>query len=195
MKGERRQRRVATGTAAANNQPRAVRAPRIRQMARAVDAILDVRYPPTFLQQFPVGTSKAGTTPIVHIEHGEAAAGPILQRQTQCGGGGAGRAAMTDDDQRWLLMVGAAEIRIARRIVKGVCQGAVTSGKCDGLRYANKIFAEGCWRRFAQRHAGAIGAVHQGDNRGARGGAADDQSLVAVHGDGLNIREGGVDGL
>src|SRR5262249_60923189 len=76
--GQRRQGRVAAGAAAADDASHGID-PSLRcQEARASDAIVDVGHAPVELQPVTVGAAESGASTVVHVEHRNAAAVPIL---------------------------------------------------------------------------------------------------------------------
>src|SRR5260370_37827213 len=81
--GRRRQGRVAAGAAAADDASFAVDPPLRCEKARAGDAIVDVDHAPVELQTVAVGAAESGASAVVHVEHGNAAAGPILNAQIE----------------------------------------------------------------------------------------------------------------
>ena len=113
--GQRRQRRVAARAAAADRQPLWVRQATRRQIARAVDAVVHVHDAPAARQALAIGAPVAGAAAVVHVEHGEAPAGPVLVARVQRVVDGGGRAAMAHDEQRRLLASG--------RAIPGLCGG------------------------------------------------------------------------
>src|SRR6266516_5167084 len=81
--GQRRQSRVAAGAAAADDASLAVD-PSVRgEEPRAGDAIVDVDDAPIALQTVAVRTTESGASAVVHVEHRNAAARPILNAQIE----------------------------------------------------------------------------------------------------------------
>ena len=76
---ERAQRSVAAGAAAADRQAVAVDLAAFREIARAVDAIVDIDDAPLAVEPFSVCAAVAGAAAIIDIEHRDAAAGPVLE--------------------------------------------------------------------------------------------------------------------
>src|SRR5262245_52159444 len=76
--GQRRQSRVAAGAAPADDASLAVDPALRGEELRAGDAIVDVDYAPVQLQTVAVGTAESGASAVVHVEHRDAAASPIL---------------------------------------------------------------------------------------------------------------------
>src|SRR5499433_3216250 len=86
--GQRRQRRVAAGAAAADDASLAVDPPLRCEEPRAGDAIVDVDHAPVHLQTVAVGAAESSASAVVHVEYRNAAAGPILNAQIECARGG-----------------------------------------------------------------------------------------------------------
>src|SRR5262249_7924164 len=83
--GQPRQRRVA---AAADDASLAVAPPLRCEDPRAGDAIVDVDHAPVQLQTVAVGAAESSASAVIHVEHRNAAAGPILNAQIECARGG-----------------------------------------------------------------------------------------------------------
>jgi hypothetical protein len=98
--GERGERRVASGAAAADRQPLAVGQPLLGQVAGGVGAVLDIDDAPVALQPLAVGAAVAGAAAVVDIDDGDPPARPELDAEVQLSGDGAGRATVGGDDQR-----------------------------------------------------------------------------------------------
>src|SRR5271165_3646479 len=77
---ERAERRVAAGAAAADHEPLGVSVPGLDQPARAGDAVLDVDEAPLSFEPQPIRAAVAGAAAIVHVEHPNPAARPVLRR-------------------------------------------------------------------------------------------------------------------
>ena len=123
--GERAQRRVAAGAAAGDHQAVAVDFAAFGQIARAVDAIVDVDDAPLAVEPFAIRAAVAGAAAVVHVEHGDAAAGPVLNRNLS-------DAELGDVGPPWLItssggfsFVGRSVIAILRRVEKAVSGQAV----------------------------------------------------------------------
>src|SRR4030095_15075607 len=72
--------RVAPRAAAADRQAFVVSFATLGEIARAADADLGVDDTPFVIESFSVGAAIAGTAAVIHVENGDAAAGPILNR-------------------------------------------------------------------------------------------------------------------
>src|SRR5262245_16390787 len=81
--GQRRQRRVAAGAAAADDASLAVDPPLRCEEPRAGDAIVDVDHAPVQLQTAAVGAAESSASAVIHVEHRNAAAGPILNAEIE----------------------------------------------------------------------------------------------------------------
>src|SRR5262244_237347 len=114
--GQCRQGRVAAGAAAADDASLAVDPPLRRQEPRAGDAIVDVDHAPIQLQTVAVGAAEAGASAVVHVEHRDAAARPILNAQIERARCGGRRSAVALDEKRRLLLRPRHIVWIARRI-------------------------------------------------------------------------------
>ena len=62
----------------------------LREVSCAVDAILNIHDPPVRVEAFAIAASESGTAPIVHVQNGNAAAGPILNAEIERAGCRAG---------------------------------------------------------------------------------------------------------
>src|SRR5262249_57367188 len=82
--GRRRQGRVAAGAAAADDASLAVDLPSRCEELRAGDAIVDVDHAPIQLQTVAVGAAESGASAVIHVEHRNAAARPVLNAQIEC---------------------------------------------------------------------------------------------------------------
>ena len=91
------------GAAAAYHQSGGIGIPLFNQVACAVDAVLDVDDAPLPLEPKPICPSVSGAAPIVHVEHADAPAGPILHRKRERARGGRGRPSVDLDEDRNLL--------------------------------------------------------------------------------------------
>src|SRR5262245_41480874 len=81
--GQRRQGRVAAGATAADDASLAVD-PSVRfEEPGAGDAIVDINHAPIQLETVAVGAAKSSTAAVVHVEHRNPAAGPILNAQIE----------------------------------------------------------------------------------------------------------------
>src|SRR5688572_4309475 len=82
-KSQRAKRCVTAGAATGDNQTIAVDLAAIREIARAVCAVVHVNNSPLRVQPFAILPSITGTAAVVDVEHCKSAAGPVLDRQTQ----------------------------------------------------------------------------------------------------------------
>src|SRR4030095_4351214 len=87
------------------------------QVAGDVDAVLGVDLAPAALEGFPVGTAVAGRAPVVHVDHGDAAAGEVLHAEFGQVGHAGGGAAVAGHHQRRALPRRGAEVRVGGRVV------------------------------------------------------------------------------
>src|SRR5215470_10903465 len=114
-KRQRAQSRIATGAATGDDQPIAVDLASIRKITSAVHTIVDIDDAPLLVKSFTILATIAGAAAVVHIQHGKATAGPVLDRQAQRGRSRGRWSTMTLHDQRWLFIVGRAVVGILRR--------------------------------------------------------------------------------
>src|SRR4029434_5095538 len=76
--GQRRQRRVATVAARADDASLAVDPALRGEDLRAGDAIVDVHHAPVQLEMVAVGAAEPGASAVVHVQHRNVAACPIF---------------------------------------------------------------------------------------------------------------------
>ena len=119
-KHERAQRRVTPGAAAIDHQAIAIDFAARRQKLRAVAAIIHINNTPRAVQAFAVGAAIAGAAAIIHVKHGDAPAGPVLNAQRQSGDRCRSRAAVTLDQQRRFFVSGRGKVAVLRWIEKAV---------------------------------------------------------------------------
>src|SRR3990172_39242 len=63
---------------------------------------------------------EAGVAAVVHVQHGEAAAGPVLDLEAEDAGGSRGRSAVALDNQRRSLARWSYEVAVLRPVVEAV---------------------------------------------------------------------------
>ena len=114
--GQRRQSRVATGAAAADDASLAVDPSLRGEEPRAGDAIVDVDHAPVQLQTIAVGAAESGAAAVVHVEHRNAAASPVLNAQVEGARRGRRRPAVALDQKRRLLLRPWRVVGIAGRV-------------------------------------------------------------------------------
>src|SRR5919108_217038 len=83
--------------------------------ARAVDAVVDVDDAPQVVEPLPVLPTVAGAAAVVYVEHGDAAARPVLDGEVECAGGGARRPTVALHQERRPLSGRAGEVAVRRR--------------------------------------------------------------------------------
>src|SRR5579862_7960839 len=125
--------RVATGTSAANCHPFSIDVAALLEISSRIDTIFDVNHAPLTFQSVAIGAAIAGTSTVIHVDNGNPAACPILNRHSQCGGRGAGRTTMTDHQQRRLFRWRSCEIPVFWWIEKGMTLQIPRSWKLNGL--------------------------------------------------------------
>ena len=133
-KCERAERRVAAGAAAAYGQPIAVNFAALREIARALDAVIDIDDAPASVQPFSIGAAVARAAAVVDVEDGDAAAGPILDRIFERRRARRSRAAVDDDEQRLLFIQWRGVIAVFWRIEIRVRGQTVGGSEFDGAR-------------------------------------------------------------
>src|SRR5215212_12046241 len=75
---KRAERRVAARAAAGDHQPFAINEPTLSEVQRPVDAVVDVDDTPRPLEVTTVFSPVARAPAVVHVEHGDPTAGPVL---------------------------------------------------------------------------------------------------------------------
>ena len=130
-KSERGQGGIAPGAAAVNGQPLVVHLALSNQVPGAVNAVVHIHDAPASPEPVPVGPAIAGTAAIVHIQNGNAPAGPILEPQVKSGGGRRRWPAVALDQQRRQLPGRSGIIPVLRRVVEGISGQPVFGGKFD----------------------------------------------------------------
>src|SRR5918994_2173010 len=103
---QRRQGGVATGRATPDAQPVGVDPPLVGQPAGGGDAVVEVDDTPGAPQLLAVVAAVAGRTAVVDVDHGEAAAGPVLRAELQHRPGRRGGPAVDEHEQRRTPVVG-----------------------------------------------------------------------------------------
>src|SRR5262249_30667362 len=99
-KGKGRKSGDAAGAPAADDASLAVDPPLRCEEPRAGDAIVDVDHAPTQLQTVAVGAAEPGASAVVHVEHRNAAARPVLNAQIERAPGGRRWPARAPDEER-----------------------------------------------------------------------------------------------
>ena len=127
------ERRVSARAAAADDHALAVDQPSLRQEPGSVDAVVDVDDAPVALETVAIGAAEAGAAAVVHVEHRNAAAGPVVCRETERTRRGGGRAAMALDEQRRLFVRWTCIVGIVRRIEQAESRISTFCGKFHGL--------------------------------------------------------------
>jgi len=145
------QRGETAGAAAADRAARAVDIAALYQEARAVHAILDVGDAPGAVQPLAIGASETRRAAVVHIEHGDAAAGPVLDFQVQRRAAHRRRPAVAHGQQRRARVVRRIDVVVARRIEERVRRLAVGGIERQRLRAREKPGLE-THRRAAAHH-------------------------------------------
>src|SRR5262249_47187905 len=118
--GQRGERRVTPGAASADDRPLPVGPTLLHDILGAVNAVVDVDDAPVEVQPIAVFAAVAGAAAVVHVENGNAAAGPKLNAKVKCTPRGGGGSAMTFHDQRRLFTFFGGVVWIGRRIEETV---------------------------------------------------------------------------
>src|SRR5438477_79271 len=136
--GERQQSGETAGRAARDRDPARVGETLVDQMARSVDAIVDVDDAPVPVESLPVGAAVASRAAVVDVDQRQAAAGPVLVLEGIRRARRSGRPTVAMHDQgrllsrRWLVVL------VPRRVVDGVRGQAVLGWKLNRLRKAEE---------------------------------------------------------
>ena len=174
--GEGGQGGIAAGAAAVNRQTRLVHRSLPDQVQCPVNAVIHVHDAPASLEPVPVGPSVAGTAAVVHVQHRNTPAGPILDGQVQGNAGGCGWPAVALDQQGRLFPVRGRKVPVLRRVVKGVGGQPVLGGKLNSTGRRQVAGVHGNRTRLLQYFKGEVGAIGQvkaqyGNRLGGRTGA------------------------
>src|SRR5258708_24232789 len=94
---------VAAGAAAADHQALRVGASGADEVTRAIDAILDIDDAPLSIETIAIFAPIAAAAAVIHIEHADAAARPILDPQVERRRRRGGRAALALYQERGVL--------------------------------------------------------------------------------------------
>src|SRR6185503_15341156 len=78
---QRAKRRVTARAAAGNHQAFAIDFALLNQITRAICTIVYIHDSPLVLQSLAICTPKSGAATVVHIQHGYATAGPVLNSE------------------------------------------------------------------------------------------------------------------
>src|SRR5580700_8732081 len=111
-KRQRGKRRVAARAGTADRPALRIDPSCCRKVVRTIHAISDINDAPVPLQPKPVFAAIAGAAAVIDVEHGEAAAGPILRPPAEGRRRGRGRPAVAVHEQRRKLVGGSGEIGI-----------------------------------------------------------------------------------
>src|SRR5215211_6565736 len=133
LERERAERRVAARAAAGDHQPLSVHEPALGEVNRPVGAVVDVDDTPHALEATTVFPPVARAPTVVHVEHGYAAAGPVLDLRVQGRAGCRGRTPVAHYEKGREFAIGRHEVPILRRVEESVRRLSVLRGKLDGL--------------------------------------------------------------
>src|SRR5215212_51019 len=130
---ERAERCVAACAAAGDHQPLSVHEPAPGEVNRPVGAVVDVDDTPHALEPTAVFPPVARATAVVHVEHGDAPAGPVLRLRVQGRAGRRGRTPVAHYEKGWEFAIGRHEVPILRRVEESVRRLPVLRGELDGF--------------------------------------------------------------
>jgi hypothetical protein len=125
---------IAAGAAAADHQALRVGPAAGDEVERAIDAILDIDNVPFAVEAIAIGAPITAAAAVIHIEHANTAARPVLDPQVERRRRLGGRAAMALDEERRLLARRCRVVGVCRRVVEGIGGGAAAARKGDELR-------------------------------------------------------------
>src|SRR5256885_9261417 len=103
------------------------------QELRAIHTVVNIDEPPIAVQALAVFTAITSAAAVVYIEHRNAATGPKLNREHQCGDRGRCWSTVTLDEQKRLFVRRSGEIAAPGRVIKSVRGHSVFSRKFNGL--------------------------------------------------------------
>src|SRR5262245_9140607 len=134
-KRQRAQCGVPTGAATRYDQPLAVDLAAVSQITSAVHTIVDVDDAPSLVKSLTILPAITGAATVVHVEHRESPAGPILDRKTQSRRSGRGWPTMTLHNQRRLFVRRRSVIGVLRLANEAVRREPAFGRKLDGARH------------------------------------------------------------
>src|SRR5687768_10347152 len=134
LESERAERRIAASAAAGDYQPFAVHEPLLCQVNCSVGAVVDVDDTPRAFQMSTVFPSVARAPTIVYVEHGDAAAGPVLDAWIEGRSRHRRRTPMALHEKRGKFAVRRRVVPVLRRVEKSVRRPAVLGGVLYGDR-------------------------------------------------------------
>ena len=118
--GERADRRVAAGTPAGDDEPLGIGLALLDEVARRVDAVVEVDDPPLPVQPLAVRAPVPRRAAVVDVHDGEAATRPELGAEAEDRRRAPCRPAVALDDERRTLSVRCLEVRVRGRIEERV---------------------------------------------------------------------------
>jgi hypothetical protein len=133
-KRQRTERGVATGAAPSDGEPVAVDVAALYQIPGPVHAIVNVDDAPLAPQPVSILAAVAGAPTVIDVEHGDAAAGPVLDAEVECAGHRRRRAAVALHQERWTLAGRGGIVAVARRVKESVRCEPSFGWELDGLR-------------------------------------------------------------
>src|SRR5690606_5636250 len=142
--------REAAGAATADRETCRVDQPLVRQRLGAGDAVLHVDDAPFAVQAGAVRAAIAGAAAVVHVEDGEAPAGPELPRHAERRRRRPGRPAVALHDQGRQLALRRREVWVHRRVVEAVRRLAVLARPAYRTGDGDRVRVDGDVPRAAQ---------------------------------------------
>src|ERR1044071_5154744 len=98
-KCERRESGITTSTTTGDDQSLRIDFTAVCKIASAIHAVVNVHYPPFFVKSLTILPPVAGASAVIHVQHRESPARPILNRKAQRGGSSRGWTAVTFHNQ------------------------------------------------------------------------------------------------
>ncbi len=163
MERERRERRVAAGASAADDQACGIGLALLDEKPRRVDAVVDVHDAPVQVEAFTIRAAVTRTAAVVHVGHGKATARPELHLQVQHRLRLCRRSAVADDDERRAIRGQRAECGVARRVVERVRRDAAFGRKFDRFGHRHVLTVERQRRGRTQQLRATGHEVRAGD--------------------------------
>ena len=134
VEGQCTERRVATGAASADGEPPAIHPTLLGKRARRRDAVRYIDDAPSARQSLAVLPAVAGRAAVVHVDHRDAPAGPVLDAQAEGRAGSGGGTAVALHQQGRPLARRCLRISVARRIEERVGRSPILGCELEGFR-------------------------------------------------------------
>src|SRR6185503_16705152 len=137
MKDQRGKRRVAAGTASADDESLRIGLALRDQVSRRVHRVFDVNDAPLAIQTLSIRAAVPGTPTIVHVGDREAARRPVLNCDIEPRRRRRRRAAVADDNERRSITAGTGVLGMSRWIDERVRRQTTGGWKFDRFRLRN----------------------------------------------------------